>query len=78
MLYLGGASSFVGSEHKSWFIETMAELGPAPYWDSWDTVVLLLKGFEKAFVDACKEFWLEVGEARGTRIIKMEDVTMTT
>ena len=63
MLFLGGASSCKGGNHREWFVSTMSEIGPAAWWqDGWSTISWMLKGFEKTFLDECYEFWTEVEE----------------
>lgn len=64
---MGGASSSQDSEERSWFVNTMVEIGCRREWSVWQDIVKGLKGFEKAFLVTCKDYWGAVDEAKGER-----------
>lgn len=67
MLFLGGASAGEDSEQRAWFVNTMVNIGCRREWSVWADIQKGLKGFEKAFLIACGEYWNDVDEAMGER-----------
>lgn len=56
-LFLGGGAASKGTEERNFFVQKLLSCGCRREWGTWKIIVLLLKGFESAFLIRCEDFW---------------------